>query len=88
MKIPLGPNDKAIPGGKYVVGAAKRTGRAVCWASHVDGTVLRAIFEEVDTLGLARPIVVFGHTCTVGGMKTFRFEQVDGQIDGFAIGGK
>jgi len=82
-RMPIASNERPVRGGKYVVATRKRSNRAVCWASAVDGAVLRAIFEEVDLLGLARPIVVFGHTCTVSETKAFRFEQVAGAVVGF-----
>jgi len=62
--------------GRYVVAAERSTDRAICWAGAVDGAVLRAIFAEVDRLGLKRPIKVYGYVCSVGETETFRFEQV------------
>lgn len=84
-RLTLASNEHPITGGRYVIGARKRTNRAVCWASAVDGAVLRSIFEEVDALGLARPVVIYGHTCAVSETKSFRFEQVSGAVSGFAV---
>jgi len=76
INLVLEKTDYPITGGRYVVAATKRNHRAICWAPKVDATVLRAIFEEVDALGLKRPIKVYGYTSQVGETETFRFEQV------------
>lgn len=87
MKLSLSKNETLVAGGRkncveYVVAATRRNNRAICWASHVDGKILRRIFEEVSALGLSRPITIYGHTCTVGETESFRFEQVSSEFDG------
>lgn len=78
-------SDTPIEGATYVVGMTKRN-QAICWASHVDYEVLHAMYGEADRMGLERPLLVFGHVCTVGrgaGKPTFHFKQVSGSVTGF-----
>jgi len=59
-----------------VVAVNRNTNRAICWVPEVDGTVLRAVFDEIKALELARPIKVYGYRSLIAETRTFRFEQV------------
>lgn len=67
---------RMIAGGKHCVAADKRTNKAICWMPSVNGERLRDIYNEAKSLGLKKPLKVFGHVSTVAESETFRFEQV------------
>lgn len=74
-----------VAGERYVVAKERRSGRAVAWADQVNGKVLRAIYEEVNRLGLAKPITVYGHVALVSDVGTWRFIQLPGEVRGLEV---
>lgn len=72
-------NDKRVrlvDGGQHCVAATKRTNKAICWMPNVNGERLREIYNEAKSLGLSKPITVYGHVSLVAESETYRFEQV------------
>jgi adenine-specific DNA-methyltransferase len=71
--------------GKHVIGSNVRK-EAIClrWNGRADSTVttevLREMFAEAKTLGLSRPLRVYGSTCVVGETDSFRFCQIPDEI--------
>jgi adenine-specific DNA-methyltransferase len=76
---------KAIEGRRFVVGFNARR-EAICvyyepkTHAPVNRDVLREMFLEVDELGLARPLRVYGESCDVFGSETFRFFKIPDEI--------
>lgn len=76
---------KPIDGGKYVIGCNNRQ-EAICL--HIDvkdhspitRDVLRAMYEEADSLGLNRPLRVYGESCDVFGSESFRFFKLPDEV--------
>lgn len=76
---------KLIEGKRYVIGYnGKREAICVFYdpKTHapVSREVLREMFVEVDELGLARPLRVYGESCEVFGLETFRFFKIPDEI--------
>lgn len=71
--------------GTHVIGKNPRS-EAVClrWAgrdnSHVDADLLRAVFAEVDQLGLKRPVRIYASTSEIGESDSFTFCQIPDEI--------
>jgi adenine-specific DNA-methyltransferase len=71
--------------GEYVIGQNARR-EAIClkWNGRADSTVTRdvlvAMFEEAKSLGLNRPLRVYGSTCVVAETDSFRFCQIPDEI--------
>lgn len=75
-----GPGTETISG-TLVIGKTKK-GEAICLSGqgehNVNGTIIRAMFDEAKALGLSTKMIhVYGTTCSVGGLKTMRFTQID-----------
>lgn len=67
--------------GQLVIGKTKK-GEPICLSGdgqhNVNGTIIRAMFDEAKALGLStKKLHVYGTTCSVGGMSTMRFTQID-----------
>lgn len=75
---------RAIKGGRFTIGATYNN-QAVCLYPEVDRRILEEMFGEVMELNLARPIHIYGHTCTMwDGGRSFVFHQIDSEGNEFS----
>jgi adenine-specific DNA-methyltransferase len=76
---------KAIEGATWVIGHNGRR-EAIClhYDAHahtgITADILRAMYAEADTLGLARPLRVYGESCEIFRSESFRFFKLPDEV--------